>query len=370
MRRSLVLLLLLALLVLGQCGRASGKGPTPGVAKPGELGEHLLVEAAGSLSYKHAGWKDYLPLTFGIALSRGDLLKVAPDAEGLVVCADLSLAQLKPGYEGGLPCSDTKPVLMRGQSLVIAPQRSAPSGGPIPYLLGPRHTFIKDGSPVLRWAPTGGVGSSYTVRVRGGELDWQTSVSATELGYPKDAPALQAGVPYRVTVTDATGRSSDEEGTALDLSFVVLSAQQVAPVEALVRQAQGLNLSERATRLLEAEIHVSQGLRADAIALLVDLAARQDAPTLQQRLGDLYREIGLYAEAEKAYQAAFSAFQAVGDQAGEAGAMAGLGLAQRGDNDEAGARDSLTKSRDLYQGLGDTQDAGQVEQLLKDLGGK
>ncbi len=355
------------LLLLGQCA-PSRSTPTPPSTATSDLGAHLLVRVTGDLGYKHPGWKEYLPLSFGLALRRGDLVRVAPDAEGLVVCADLSLAPLPSGYQGGLPCTQARPILTRGESLVVAPQRDMPPAAPVPYILSPRHTFLRDGTPLLRWAPTGAAG--YTVHLWGGEVDWTAQTTAAELRYGADAPPLQPGVAYHLSVTDADGHSSDQEGTALDLSFALLSPEQVAAVEALLAQAQDLELDEQATCLLEAEIYAAHGLRAEAITLLADLTAAKDAPTLHRRLGDLYLEVGLYTEAQAAFEQALSGYRVVGDRAGQAAALAGLGLAQRGNRDEAAARDSFSQARDLYQALGDAEGAGQVEKLLAELGNK
>jgi hypothetical protein len=371
MRRALLLLVLLSmLLALGQCGRT---GTSTGIlpsSTEGVLGQNLLVKVSGALAYKHPGWNDYLPLTFGIALVRGDLLEVAPDGEGLLVCADLSLAPLEAGYLGGLPCPERNPVLTRGDSLVVAPQRGVAAGGSIPLLLQPRHTFVRDANPLVRWTPSDTADTLYTVRVWGSDVDWQTQTAAVEIRYPEEAPPLTAGISYWITIADDSGRSSDQEATALDLGFVLLTADQIAAVDSLLRQAQALNLDEQGSRLVEAEILVSRRLRADALVALTDLATRDGAPTVQQRLGEQYLEIGLYAQAQSACEAALAGFRNLGNRAGEAAALTVLGLAHRGDNDEAAARESLEQARELYQDLGDVDGARHVEQVLQDLGGK
>lgn len=321
MKRALAVCFLLGLLpLINNCTSQ----PTPTHAPPPDLSLHLLVETVGDLRHKPPGSQEYLPLSFGIALDGDDLLRAASDAQGLVVCADLSLASVPPGYHGGLPCPQAVPILKRGKGVMVAPQRGkAPSF--VPYILSPRRTFILTGLPLVRWYPSDA--ASYTVRVWGKDLDWQTESTTTELHYPEDAPPLKPGVSYHLTVTDANGRSSDEEGTALDLSFALLPPEEVAAVQTLIAQAQGLNLNERGTRLLEAEIYAAHGLRADGIALLKELATGEDAPTIHRRLGDLYLEVGLYTEAQEAYEQALIVFRALGDRSGEAASLAGLGLA-------------------------------------------
>jgi hypothetical protein len=325
------------------------------------------VKIAGEISHNRPGWEEYLPLSFGAALDRDDLLRAAPDAHGLIVCADLSLAQVPAGYHGGLPCPQAEPILRRGESLVVGPRRHRPPTTSIPYVLSPRHTFTQTPHPLLRWHPSSTGTVTYTVQVWGGALDWRAETTTTELRYPKDAPPLEPGVPYRLTVADADGHSSDEEQTALDLSFALLPPEEVAALQVLVAQVQGLGLDERATRFVKAQIYAASALRAEAIALLEELAAGEDAPTVHRRLGDLYLEVGLYTEAQEAYECALAGYRALGDRAGEAAALAGLGLARRGNGDDATARERLAQARDLYQALGDAGGMARMERVLAEI---
>jgi len=364
MRRAFTLHLLIGLAVIlaGCCAPIPMPTPTP--TYPPDLGLHLLVEVTGDLTHKRSGWKEYLPLSFGTALDRGDLLKAAPDAEGLIVCADLSLAQVPAGYHGGLSCPQSEPILTRGENLMVGPRRSAVTPSFIPYVLSPRHTFIQTPCPLLSWQPSGTGTVTYTVRVLGSVLDWQTETVATELRYPDSAPPLGPGVPYRLIVTDTDGRSSEEEETTLDLTFALLPSEETTVVQMLVAQVRGLGLSERAIRLLEAEIYATQGLRDDAIALLENLAAGEDAPAIHGRLGDLCLEVGLYTEARSAYEHALAGYRNLGDRAGEAATLVELGLACWGNRGDDTAQDYMEQARAVYQNLGDAEGMSWVERTL------
>lgn len=369
-------------LLLGACVPPPPPTPTPAP----DLCLYLLVEVEGDLSHKRPGWKEYLPLSFGTCLNRKDLLRAAPDAHGLIVCPDLALVEMAGDDWGGLPHLEATrvltrgesivlpppaaPVLFRGESLVVGPQRVTPLAFSIPYILSPRHTFIQTDRPLLRWHPFGTGVVTYTVRVWGGALDWRARIAATELRYPEEAPPLEPGVPYHLTVTDADGRSSDEERTALDLSFILLSPEEIATIQKLVARVQELDLNERATHLLKVEIYAAHGLQADAIALLEELAPVEDAPTVHRRMGDLYLEIGLYTEAQKSYEQALAGYRTLGQKDGEAHVLAGLGLGYRGDRDDATARDYLELARDLYRVLGDADGVTRVENVLDEMGGR
>lgn len=339
--------------------------PSPTLAPVPDFGLYLLVEVRGSLNYKHPGWKDYLPLSFGTTLERGYLLRAKSDAQGLVVCADLSLWTVPPDYDGGLDCPQDTPILMRGESQMVEPRRGATQMGSIPYVLSPRHTFIQTDHPLLRWHPSTTGTVTYAVQVWGGALDWRTEITTTELLYPDNAPPLKPGVPYYLTVVDASDRSSKKEQTALDLSFNLLSPEKRETVRSLEEQAWGLSLDERGTRFLLAEIYASHYLIADAIALLEELAVQEEnTPTVYRRLGDLYREVGLYSEAKGAYESALAGYCALGDRAGEASALVGLGLAHRGDRDDLTARYYLEKAMSTCQVIGDDKCTAQVQAML------
>ncbi|MFL7808031.1 MAG: tetratricopeptide repeat protein [Anaerolineae bacterium] len=370
-RQGLAFILLSSLLVTSiHCAprRASTSTPTPAPDSEAGLAMHLLVESSGRLTHKRPGWQEDLPLSFGAILDRDDLLQVGSGAEGLVACADLSVASLPADYYGGLPCPVAEPYLVQKGSFVLGPRRSMAADSSIPYILSPRHTFLQSERPLLRWHPSESGTVVYTVHVWGDSVDWQTETSATELRYPDDAPALRPGVSYHLTVIDSDGHSSEEEKTALDLSFVLLSPDIEAAVQALVTQAQGLGLSQRAAHLLESQIYDGHDLRADAIALLEEMAPSQDAPGVYRRLGNLYLEVGLYTEAAESFDLARSGYTALGDIEGEAAALAGLGLAHRGDGDDATAREWLEQARDLYQRLGEGSGLAGVESVLDQVG--
>lgn len=364
MRRWLGLLVLMStLLALGQCGESRApQTPSPAAG----LGQNLLVWATGDAAYKRPGWAEYSPVTFGTALARGDLLQVSAGGQGLLVCADLSLAALDSGYVGGVPCPDDSPILTRGDSLVIAPQRGVGAAGSIPVLLQPRHTFVRDPHPLIRWTPTE-PGTTYTVHVWGSDLDWQGQTAATELPYPGSAPPLLPGVPYRVTITDDAGRSSGEEATALDLGFALLSEEEFAAVDSLVTAVYALQLEEKGARLVEAEIYAGHMLRADAISALTSLVGLDDSPAVLERLGDQYAEIGLFGEARQQYEAALAGYTALDITAGRAAALMGLGLAQRGDGEADLAAEALEQARRLFADLGDAAGAAQAQAILDEL---
>jgi len=341
--------------------------PTAVSTQSRDLGLHILVEVAGDLRHKRPGWQEYLPLSFGTALHPDDLLRGVPGARGLIVCADMTLVEVSGGYRGGLPCRPAEPILTRGESLVVEPRRDAPLVPSIPYILSPRRSFIRTAHPVLRWHPSSSEIIAYAVRVWGNSLDWQIETTATELVYPDNAPPLEPGTPYNLVVVDENGHSSEEEKTALDRSFALLSAREITVIEALVAQVRGLGLDDRATRFLNGEIYAIHKLRADAIFLFEGLPVEVEAPAISRRLADLCLEVGLYRESREAYERAWAGYQALGDGDGEAATLFGLGLAYWGERDDMTARKYLGQALTVYRSIGDVEGEGRVEAVLAEL---
>lgn len=366
-RISALCLLLLTGPFLLQCAALPSSTATPN--PPSALCPYLLVDAIGEIGHKRPGWQEYLPLAFGATLEWADLLRTGKNAHGLVVCSNhtnLTVAELPGDYLGGLPCSRTKRVLTRGDSLVVGPQRSTPAGLSFPYIIRPRYTFLQTANPLIRWHPSSTGTITYTVRVLGGSVDWQTETTATELIYPDNAPSLEPGVPYIIKVVDSEGSSSAQEKTALDLGFVLLSATEVDAMKALVSQVSELGLSDQATRFVEAEIYASRGLRADAIVLFEELGLSVDAPAIHRRLGDLYLEVGLYVEAISAYRSALNGYRTLRDKYGEAHVLTGIGLAFRGDRNENEAQEYFRQALSLYEAFSDLENAENVRSLLNE----
>ncbi len=347
--------------------------PAPTVATAQDLGLHVLIDVQGKVTRTRPGWTQEIPLSLATMLSRSDLLRAATDATGVVVCADLkTVAPIPGGYLGAAPCPQTAPlVTLRGDAVVVRPLRQTPEVlAVIPYVLAPRHSFIIDAHPLLRWHDSS-PGAPYSVRVWGDTLNWETTINASELRYPDDAPSLQPGTPYYVVVTDGNGRSSEEEkdATALDLSFVLMDDAGIADVNSLLAQVNELAVSDVAKALLISEIYHARSLRTDAIAQLEGIAPAVTAPAVHQRLADLYLAVGLYLEAEQAFDDAVNAYRALGDIAGEAFSLAGLGLARRGLLQEEAAIQDLEAAAALYQQLNDLDAYEQTQEQLNSLRG-
>ncbi len=249
---------------------------------------HMLVDVQGPVSVKREGWNTYAPALFGTSLRYGDLLRLEGSAQATVACADLTVATV-PAGTNALPCKVVQAVLVQNGSL-INPTRSVPSGE-FPLVVTPRKTKLLNPRPTLRWTPVTGA-TSYTVTVRGSNVNWSTDViSGTEVVYPGAAPPLMPGLTYKVIVV-AGNRSSDEEALP-DLGFTVLKIDEATTVRERETKIRSLGLSGAATGLLVANLYVTNGLTAEAIELLEGLSSASPEPAVLRSLGDLYLALGL-----------------------------------------------------------------------------
>ncbi|MBI1297404.1 hypothetical protein GC175_20885 [bacterium] len=362
-------------LISGACTSPPPTTPTPAptVATAQDQGIHVLIDVQGKVTRTRPGWTQELPLSLATMLSRADLLRADTDATGVVVCADLkTVAPIPGGYLGAAPCPQTAPlVTLRGDAVVVRPLRQTPEVlAVIPYVLAPRRSFIVDDRPLLRWHDST-PGAIYSVRVWGDTLNWETTTTATELRFPDDAPSLQPGTPYYVAVTDGNGRTSEEEkdASALDLSFVLMGDAEIADVNSLLSQVSGLAINDLAKALLISEIYHARSLRTDAIAQLQGITPAIMSPAVQQRLADLYLAVGLYLEAEQAFNDAVDAYRNLGDIAGEAYSLAGRGMAQRGLIQDGAAIQDLEAAAALYQRLNDLDAYEQTQERLNSIRG-
>jgi len=317
-------------------------GPHP-TTPAAESGPNLLVTTQGTVELKREGWRGYVPVAFGTVIRWGDLIRPSTGQVVTIICADLTLRTVD--QESGCPCQPgTLPVLTYGGTHLLAP-RGATSD--IPYILYPRNTAILDDQPLLRWHATGA--SSYTVAiVRGGRTFWQQAgVSGTELHYPADAPTLQPGIDYLLSVTDENTSRRSSEDPAKGLGFQLLSEAQRSKVEAQRDAILALSVDEPARQFVLAVYYAGQGLRGEALMLLDTLTATIDTPAIYLWRGDLLLATQLPTEATEAYQSALNSAEALGDVESQAAAHAGLWRAM---GDEAYFDQAVT----LYEVLGDT----------------
>ena len=362
MRYFLFTLMLLATLSMVACGNSANDATVISTSPSEQIdpGLNLLIVVEGKVRLKRDDWPAYHPTAFGAALGRGDQLYPEQGAKALVLCDGLTIWTVPPGVPSGLTngCPPVPaPPLVRGISLI-----GSTRGGSdpfIPYIISPRMTRILSDRPTLQWNAVRGV-SSYTVQVRGEDLQWETEVDEDRIVYPGEPP-LELGGTYLLIVTADNGSSSGDEG-AVGLGFTLLTEEEAAPVHAAVEQLKAFGLPSEAEAFALAQLYAGQGLIAEAIETLEALATTGNQETAVYRvLGDLYQRIGLNPMGEKYYLKAIELASAEGDVEGLAAAQAGLGEIYVELENVSEAINWLEQALDSYRTLEDTQN---IEKLM------
>jgi hypothetical protein len=330
-------------------------------------GFNLLVALEGEVQLKRSRWSDYHLTTFGVALERGDLIKMPSGAKATILCDGLTLWQVPAGAPAGLTNGCPQPqkkILVSGSAGIAGTIRGA-NDPTIPYIISPRSTKILTDRPTLRWNDSGA--ASYTVKVRGGDLTWeQPDVTQMEFTYPGEPP-LQPGVTYLLVIEDSSGSSSQEEGRP-GLGFTSLNETEAVTVRANQARIVDLGLTAEAKDFALAQFYVGEGLIAEAIEMLKMLVevGNQQA-VVHQALADLYAKIGLLLLAEPRYTEAVVLAEQQGNIEALADIQTGLGEVYFGLGDEDKAIDWFTRAQENYETLGDTERAKRITEQIEQL---
>lgn len=336
--------------------------PTVATAMPtNDNGVHFVIAVRGSLDLKRQGWTTYAPARFGTIVRYGDLLRLADTAEAMIVCADLTLANVPKGISA-VPCRVPKSILSYRDDHLSGTRGAGIAEYPI--VISPRMTNLLGAHPILRWMPpiTGGI--TYTVSVRGSGMEWTTQViSKTELAYPNDAPSLIPGQPYKLTV-EVNGRSSDEDPAPF-LGFTILPADQIQTLLEEEQKISALGLGTAPKEYLIAQLYKKYSLIADAIEKIEALSPTASEPAIVRTLGDLYLKIGLVDLAKPHYDRAWQLSSGLNDLEGEALAEYGLGLVYDSLGNKNESVRWFQEANSHYEALGDSIKIQEIKGLIK-----
>ncbi|MGB0385474.1 MAG: tetratricopeptide repeat protein [Ardenticatenaceae bacterium] len=366
--RSMSTLLLLILLVSLLACNGHNKETKP--RSSDDLGFALLVVAEGDVSLMRQQWADFHPAAFGTLLRRGDQLNPAPDTRIVVLCDNLRTWTVPPGVPSGLNngCPlPPEPLLRSGKSLLGRTRTPVEALQSIPYIISPRATELLNRRPTLRWNPVPGA-ISYTVQVRGGDIDWKEHVQGTktELTYPGHPP-LKEGVSYSLIVEADMGQSSRDEEVKGG-GFSILSEEKAQSVEVAEGKVAKLELPAKAEALARAHLYRAQNLVSKAIEILEPLATQEEEEVaIHQTLADLYRQIDLNLLAKPRYQKALDLASTTGNVEAQAAAQAGLGEVHVALVEKEEAIKWLEKARANYEKLGESQRVDQLTERIDEI---
>jgi len=276
--------------------------PSAIAAPTSETAMARIIEIKGEVQLMRRNWNEYRPTNIGTDLYRGDLLQPAPGAVAIVYCvADNRIERLPNGVPSGVAnlCTPVTPLaddraIYRGEQF---PETHNPE---IPYIISPRATLLLDDRPLLRWNAVPGT-QSYSVKIVGPGVYWETQVQTNYLKYPGDQP-LQPGANYQIIVYSDNEASSLDEDTQ-GLEFTLLDRTTAIGVRQEIAQLQQQHLTATAFALALAHLYSKHGLFAEAIATLETLLENgTQTAAIHRILGELYEQVGLIPLAHQHYQ--------------------------------------------------------------------
>ncbi len=157
---------------------------------------------------------------------------------------------------------------------------------PIAPMLG----LAYDARPFFKWSPAFGT-KSYHFTLYDGDVNstasvpvvFETDTTATQLVYPKDAPALQPGTLYSWRVlTEFEGKK--ELGPAV--TFFILAGQDATDVKAALEQVKLTAPVTAADRLRQAKVFEEYGVWYDTLRISDEVTAQNTSDTEAQAYYD------------------------------------------------------------------------------------
>ncbi|MBV6625808.1 MAG: tetratricopeptide repeat protein [Rivularia sp. (in: Bacteria)] len=194
------------------------------------------------------------------------------------------------------------------------------------YIISPVGTLLDSNLPKFSWTNIPKA-TSYIVRLSSSEGTlWQAETTNTEITYPENQPALQAGKAYDLTVK-AIGAEERETETR----FIILTPQEAQKVNSEVVNIRKQNLAPEDTAL---------------------------------KIAELYEKNNLISLAEKNYQQALNIAESKGDLNGQAWARVKLARINLALDNYKKAIILLKTAHVNYEALNNKELSSQVAQFL------
>ncbi|NJK74140.1 MAG: hypothetical protein HC942_08485 [Microcoleus sp. SU_5_6] len=342
------------------------------LAASNRISNGQIIQASPEVQLMRQDGRTIRP-TAGTPIYPGDKLQTAQNGQITIQCADLAIKSIAPGENQLNSC-----LLANNNSkgcsddLIKCPDRGDGritwNSAPIPYIISPRRTKLLDSKPILRWSPVAGATSyKLSLRENGAKLNWEMTVSGTEVLYPGEPP-LKPGASYKLIVETNTGISSESAVGEGDIEFSLLDEQEVAKVKEEVGAIERQVANSEAKKLAISQVYFNANLLAEAVEILEQLVQIGVAtPPIYRKLGNLYlNKLQLIPQAEFYYQKAMNAAKN-NDIEELTDARYGLGLVNSAMGKNREAIEFLKSAKDGFRALGDLPMVEKVEKQLRDL---
>jgi hypothetical protein len=342
------------------------------LAASNRISNGQIIQTSGEVQLMRQNGRIIRP-TAGTPIYPGDKLQTAQNGQITIQCADFGIKSIAPGENQLNSCLlANKKSPDCNEDLVKCPDRGDSTinwnSAPIPYIISPRRTKLLDSKPIFRWNPVAGATSyKLSLRENGAKLNWEMTVSGTEVMYPGEPP-LKPGASYKLIVETNQGISSESAVGEGDIEFSLLDDREVEKVKDKVGAIEKQVQHPAAKKLAIFQVYLNYNLIAEAVETLESLSqAGVSTPPIYRNLGSLYLDkLQLMPQAEFYYDKAIKA--AKNDDIEElTEARYGLGLVNSAMRKNREAIGYLQLAKDGFQTLGDLQMVEKVEKQLRDL---
>lgn len=245
----------------------------------------------------------------GSIVCKGDRLQVAKGGTAELLCFPsgqvLVLSTntyLNDASKCGRAIIKTSPCAATRRRDCIKPKGPG-EGNNRPVLITPYGNTLLEDRPLLSWATVPGA-DVYIVEVGNKNELWQQTVNAvTRLIYPTDAPAMEPGHAYKITII---AMRSNSVVSASETVVNLLNEKDARLVKAKVERINQVKLSKDEAAYLDLNsIYRAKNLLDEAInTLKAQAQAGSQNPAIYRTLGDRYLEAGLPDYAKKQYKIA------------------------------------------------------------------
>ncbi len=293
----------------------------------------LLTDINGTVEVARAGSQSFAPAEWGTQLFEGDRIRTAENARTALLFANGNMLSLEGNasmtvsassiaspalsgpvreLDGELLAVASDVMLHRageGEIAVLGGLRNAPSSEALQAAY-PVNTLIANAAPTFSWTAVEGF-ERYTVKVQSaGATIWSGTSDASELQYPADAPALQAGITYywQVEAEDML-----DVVTSPLYSFEIADDETAASVEANRTRIQSMFDGQTGSSeywYVLGTYYAGQDLLGDAVLAFNRIATQHPgSASIHRILGGLYTRTGQKDAAIHALQNAVSLAQ-------------------------------------------------------------
>jgi hypothetical protein len=310
----------------------------------------VLRKVSGPVCIRKGGREECTPTKRGDTLRKGDILRVKETGVAVVRCycpPPKEEPNTNPLYEA-VPCPNSC-------------ARRLGSGG-LAAIASLRPDVL-----TLRIPPLAGA-DAYRVTITGPNIKWSTDVTSQKFDLPADAPKLDPGVTYALSVAD--NRSPEKSFPALNISL--LSEEESNTVRAIEKEIRELDLTETEKQLRVAELYAAWGINIEALNIFENIQAslsKQEKDKshvdLLLTIGDLYLSIGMVDPAGERYGEAYALSKKSNDLTQQAYALEGLGLVYAKEGQVKDANTKFLRAITTFEMAGNINEALRLNQSME-----